>query len=302
MNLRVMHKGNIFTADLPSPITKLTEKSLGFDRLKESTRQNILWDSRQFDLHKSHHFLKLSPSIRQNLLEDLNKGLLSEAYYIELAGMAFAGKMNSLARNTEERIFYSLMSAEEAQHFAMLRPYLCKPEAIETQYFAQFIGNIIADGEFASLNILIQVILEGWGLYHYNELQNFCQSPSLTKTLKKIVKDEARHHGCGLLLAKNNYLNKKEENFVFETLVELLQAVRVGPQVLMATLKKYEVLPKTKTFNLLDEIQAMESTQLKLLKLKSIITPVVTTSILAKLENLDLWKPVSLSQMVNSAS
>jgi len=86
------------------------------------------------------------------------------------------------------------------------------------------------------LTLLIQVVLEGWGITHYRMMSEACKDPCLKATFQAILRDEAFHHGTGNVLFSRTKLSEGEERYVIAFLTRLLEMVRVGPQSVVSRL------------------------------------------------------------------
>jgi hypothetical protein len=159
---------------------------------------------------------------------------------IEIAGMSYTAKMSLLSETLEQRELYSHFSADEANHFRAIRALVGSPklELVEQNPFLKHLGLMIQDESKASLILLIQVILEGWGIPYYTRLANESCLPEASQVLHKIVADEAKHHGSGLLLFFENKLSQEELTRVQDRMTELLQMLRLGPAGVLLPLAK----------------------------------------------------------------
>ncbi len=153
--------------------------------------------------------------------------------------MTFTAKMTLLSETTQERMLYSLFSADESNHLRRVLSHLPEtPVDSQGQPFVQMLEHIIREGERDALVLLIQVVLEGWGIIHYHGLARSCRDARVRDTLIMILKDEARHHGSGMILARLAPLGAHQSDFVRETMIGFLAMLQCGPQSLVSVLEK----------------------------------------------------------------
>lgn len=198
----------------------------------------VHWPAGHFHLDQVDLYREAPPQARAAVLERLGRGLIEEAYFIEKAGTGFAAKMILLATSTEERMLYGLFAADEARHLAMIGRFLDRQADPRGQPFLGLLGEIIEAGDRASLQLLIQVLLEGWGLAHYRALQRGCRTSELKAVFDAILEDETRHHGSGVLLLEDQVIPPQSRTYVDEVLSRFLDMVRRGPQNVLDALDR----------------------------------------------------------------
>lgn len=197
-----------------------------------------LWPIEHFGLQHCGAFQNATPDQREMVIAQSSQSLLEEALFIEQSGLAFGAKMALLSETIEERMLYGLFMGDETAHYQQVRQYLpnfgmdCRPSA-----FHQLLTRLIEEGDRETLVFTIQVVLEGWGLTHYRQLADGCLDPKFEASLRAIIKDEARHHGSGVILARKRGLPKKSRTFVIEILNEFLTMVQLGPQTVVTALE-----------------------------------------------------------------
>lgn len=197
------------------------------------------WDARHFGLDRSPTFAGLDPAQRAAALQECGRGLLEEAYFIEKLGLAFSTKMALLAESTEERATHCLFAADEAVHLAKVASFLSSPpESPGADPFLALLGRIIEDMPPAGSRLLIQILLEGWGIAHYRALARGCRDAGLSEALSSIAKDEVLHHRSGAALFNGRRLAGAERREARRALGELLDMVRAGPLRTVAAVER----------------------------------------------------------------
>ncbi len=199
----------------------------------------VHWDASFFGLDRVEAFFSAAACAQQRILERCGRMLLEEAFFIERAGVAFASKMVLLSQSIDERQLYGLFTADEASHFALISAFVPEPhlEGFRENGFLLLLDELIAEGGRAELQLLIQVVLEGWGLSHYRALRDGCHTPALKDAFNTILSDEAAHHGSGVLLTQDAELSQASRAFVLHALERMLSFVRCGPQGVLSILQ-----------------------------------------------------------------
>jgi hypothetical protein len=196
-----------------------------------------LWAPSHFGLDRVTRFEQADEAARRQVLAACARGLLEEAYFIEKAGLAFAAKMVLLAESADERVLYSLVAADEATHLHAVASHLRGPDRPRAASpFVRWLAEEIQEGDGAGLGYLIPVVLEGWGIVHYQALARGCRGARLRATLVAIARDEALHHRGGVLLAGRRAATDASRERLVEALARLLDMVRAGPQAVVAAL------------------------------------------------------------------
>ena len=196
-NLSAPHSGK------QSPLYRMISSKTGISAEPPSTPTDYttLWSSQWWGFHASAVYAKLNPDQQKGVLQLCNRSLLNEAYFIEKSGLAYSAKMVLMAESTDKAQLYALIGADEAKHLAWIEPYLDSEEKqLPRGHFLLFLSKMIEEFSPELLVYLVQIILEGWGLDHYNRLSKNCREPKLAKVFLSILKDEALHHKSGNLL------------------------------------------------------------------------------------------------------
>lgn len=246
-------------------------KRLGRDKnLATAKQQALYWSAEFFGLHRSQHYLQASVEQQHIILKICNDNLLLESYFIEKLGMLYCAKMVLLANTVETAQAYSLIGADEATHLHWITPYV--PKTIRptlTGKFLNLIAELVKEGDANSLTYLLQILLEGWGLQHYRSLSVHCACLQLKEIFNDILRDEALHHHAGTVLFKASTVNAKQQHFILDGLLALLEMIRVGPQAIVSavdqTLGGLQKNEKIELINALDG-PAIANKKLQLVK------------------------------------
>lgn len=233
-----------------------------------------LWRADFFALEDCSLFASLPPASREGVLAQLSFGLLEEALFIERAGMAYDAKMVLLAESCEERMLYSHFGAEEASHFAAVEA-LMGTDAREAQptHFHRWLERGVVSGDRASLILVMQVVMEGWGIDHYRRMARGTHDADARATFMKILRDEAGHHGAGVASFRQCELGAREIELSVMLLRELFEMVRMGPfSVVEAIDAASGGLSGQQRAQLLDELDAENHVRSRMARLLQLIT------------------------------
>lgn len=251
-----------------------------------------VWRADFFRIDESPYWLNLSEDFKLKFLRLSSKCLLKEAISIEHAGIAYANKMALLADSQEERQYYTTVAMEELNHLYLLQPYLPFSIDKEAPGFSKMIAELIEQENRRDSIILIQVLLEGWGISHYQSLHNGTDNTELKAILSQIVFDETRHHGGGIILSQ--HCDQLFEGNLIDKIQTIIDAIRVGPYqvaLTLAYLNKLNTLDDIQ--NLLISIKSNESTLAKLKIVQQNIGKVLSAQDLELLQ----WKPFTITEM-----
>jgi hypothetical protein len=192
------------------------------------------WDADYFGLERVKIFSEGNADLQRAILDGCSRTLLNEAYFIEKSGGAYCAKMILLAESTEMRQVYGLIAADEASHLQWIRPWVEEHDRVRPDgAMLRFLANLIEVCDANTLAYLVQVILEGWGLHHYQSLYQSCRDPLLRQRLQAIHKDEALHHHTGEVVFDPSQLDGGQRALVRESLATYCEMVRVGPQAVV---------------------------------------------------------------------
>jgi hypothetical protein len=163
---------------------------------------------------------KSSQQLRDNFLWERSRYTLNESVLVENLGFTFNSKLMMLEEDLEIKSLHANFAFDEVAHLNMIRPFLFFDPAggQESNPLLQEIGRCIELGDAAALNFMVQVVLEGFGIAHYSGLAAGCTDPELKTVLEDIVKDEAFHHGGGVLSLKHKEMTSEGIEFICDVM------------------------------------------------------------------------------------
>lgn len=288
--------------DQESNRTESNAQKLIQSHLKRSNRNAIVhphdsemyWDAKFFELEQSTLFQTLSTNEKNNVLADCSHNLLLESYFIEQTGISYSAKLTLLAPTLEEKQMFSFIASDEATHLNWLSNFI--KGAIPKPHGAliNMIKQVIIIDKPNVLYYLVQTILEGWGLKHYNTLSKHCQNIDLKKILSDIIKDEALHHHTGKTFFDAKQLSQAERNLIKDILKSYCDLVRSGPQAVVQVMSKsLGGLNSNQKTDLFNQLSSEKKSFEKLLILKQLMLQPGMDTIVAELESENYFKPYS---------
>ena len=191
------------------------------------------WKADFWGLNLVSVFEKLSVGKKSKIVCILSRSLIQEAYFIEKGAMLMMSRFAVEAKFAEERALFSIFAADEAKHFLALKPfYIDSEQAGESNGFLNEMAKISSEASQLCAIYILQVILEGWGLWHYKALAAATTNECLKKIFEEIIHDEASHHGAGVMIGKHNekdFLHLPIQLEISGHLKNLLHMIRIGP-------------------------------------------------------------------------
>lgn len=198
------------------------------------------WSASFFQLDKSRLFNSLTEEKKNQIITQLNYSVIHELTEIEKVGTRVAQSIAEASTSVEEQMLYVMISGEEVNHYYALASYL-PPEILARpkNEFVHIIETILNAKEKDSFNFIVQILLEGFALYYFQNLRKNCQTIDLQLTMDMIIQDEARHHGTGVVTFKNTDASSKNQKISKSAVLikNLLQLFQIGPVTLLKTIE-----------------------------------------------------------------
>ncbi|MEB3163004.1 MAG: ferritin-like domain-containing protein [Prochlorothrix sp.] len=249
------------------------------------------WNAAYFGLDRIRYVRAATPEQQTQILQKANQDILEEIYWVELAGVGYMSKMSLLAETRQERSLYGLFAADEATHLSQIQPVLGYEPQFGNDGFLCYLEQVLESGDRLLLMVLVQVILEGWGLSHYRSLAQACQVPSLSNLLREFLQAEARHHALGVTQVKTQLKTQPSYSAqsltaIEETLRQFLHHVQGGPQRLLTTIEQtLGHLSKPQKIHILEDIDTLTHSNQRLAILRSLLTGVIPPALLQTLSD-----------------
>jgi hypothetical protein len=260
----------------------------------QTQKQNHYWDAKAQGLEQTTLYSKLSEEQKLKLLSILTDYRLELAWYIEKTGMNFCGKMILLSDTYHEKSIYGLMAYDETVHQRDIEHFL-KSYPQKNLIIQHPLLNCLNQGIQASKEtsvFVLQVLLEGFGMSYYGQLRDTCCDDEFKKVMDRILKDEARHHGSGVVLFETAKLNQFIKDEIFETTMEFIKALHGIGWILPAFAEAtgYD-LTKSEKELLLNEMNWNAGLQNRLKKMKEMIAQSDRMDLISRLEKQNAFDP-----------
>jgi rubrerythrin len=214
--------------------------------------------------------------------------------------MYFAAKMSLLSESDEERMLYSLFASDEAVHFNSISGFVSQSSISRhvRDPFLLFIDEVLQKEDRLTLGYIIQVVLEGWGIFHYRALAADCECEELKRIFENIIRDEARHHRSGVVLFNEREASLDEIEKIVRALARLFMMVQVGPQMVASQIESVKGrLSREQRIKVFEELECERETTKKIETLTSLIRSASQSEIiLARLERLGSLRAFSASE------
>jgi len=278
------------------PYGKIIQKSLRARVPAIESTSAYYWDSSFFSLSNLSLFENLSKERKENVLKSCSQSIIAEGIHIEDIGIDLTSFMIQKSNDNQEKHIYSLINADEIEHYYLLERFLLDPLPPASENpFITLLKECVQTSDSYQMVFFLQIILEGWGMTYYHDLEENCLDKNLKKDIKRILFDESSHHGTGLVYYQKS---KRESDAQVKKMVEILasflEMIRVGPQVHVSFLERelggFTLNQKEKVF---EKIGAQEDTTRRLLGIKKLLRHDLSNYLIAELEKRNLFAPYS---------
>ena len=266
-----------------------------YPQLEIEDAPHAYWPAEMFGLERVWLYRHSAPSLQRAVLEHCGRSLLEEAYFIEKAGISFAALMVLLGETVEERMLYAMFASEEVRHFDGVRSFMHGPIPQRAEgSFLTLLSDVISCSDRATLQLTIQVVLEGWGLSHYRTLRDGCLDASLKQLLDGILLDEAGHHGSGRVFFSTHTVDEQALTRIEDVVAPMLRMVQLGPQAVLSALDQaHGGLRRTQRVRVFKELEGSRHAQLRLEQLRQLLRFESLRPLVARLESRTLFSPLA---------
>ena len=294
--------------DLPSlgeehPVRRTVRAAIrrkrGVDDTREVTGGHAHWRAGYYGLDRVRLFAAARSDQRRAILEACGRALLEEAYFIEKCGIGYAAKMVLLAESSCERQLYGIIAGDEAAHLAAIARFVTPDESAAVHNpFLALLEELVEEGDRHSLQLIVQVVLEGWGLDHYRSLRDACGSYSLKVALSVILADEATHHGSGVAFTREAAMSASARDYATDVMVRFLAMVQVGPvSVAGAIERELGGLTAAQRSQVMSDLGGEQHAAVRLDKLRALMGKADGAHpVLERLEARGCFRPVALRE------
>lgn len=177
------------------------------------------WGAERFQLDRSRLYRELSEEKKHLVLGLMTRFIFTQGATIEKTGISYAAKMVLLSDSLEEKSLYAGFANDEAMHLREFQNFFDadfdRTELKQNPLFRVLL-DAIQNGSRSFCYAFIQILLEGYGMHFYNDLKDECLDPEIQQLLVRILRDEAVHHGSGLILSESAPLSGPEQGLLRE--------------------------------------------------------------------------------------
>lgn len=288
-------------ADLSSdsPLAQIVRSHLrvrGRQQSQSVVALDQLWSAGFFGLDRVRLYQQADVDAQRQIVADCARNLLNEAYFIEKSGTAYCAKMILMAESTETRQVYGLIAADEATHLEWIRPFVAEADRCQAQGpLLRFLSDLIEHCDMNTLAFLVQIILEGWGLNHYQTLSRDCREPVLREILHAIYRDEALHHHTGeVIFDADKVVTSSQRSLIEDSLHGYAKMVQVGPQGVVRVIDQVlGGLSRSDKVDVFAELQTESQSHAKLQLLRSLMLGPGREAFVARLDESGAFTPYS---------
>ena len=262
-----------------------------------TSKPSLLWGVDFFGLDQSTYFKKLPPEIQAGVLQNLTDHNLTTAYYVEVSGLFLCSKLIALSDTLEERVLYSRLVSDEARHLSWVTPFMAfeVSEASPKHKLLDLIGQLIQDCGKHSMTFLAQVILEGFGIPYYQEMREHCLNDGFKDVLRKILVDEAYHHGSGLVIFDEKKLGSTDEQTLVGMAAKMIQILRVGAAARLGEAIESVTgvkLTESERHGIISESGAMDAVHERSEKIKKIVGASASEKLMKGISSAGVFSPL----------
>ncbi len=240
-----------------------------------------LWSPDYYGLDRVHLFCSSNMEEKAAILHQINQGTIAETYFVEKMGVGYTARMVLLSETLEERMLYALFSAQETLHLSQvgrLFPDL-DSEFSSTDPFLTFLSQLTESSDRALLLLVVQVVLEGWGLSHYRSLADGCADPQVSMLYRGFLQDETCHHAMGVISFQESQVTDNSYAAILEALGTFLRMVQIGPQRVIGAIEQVKGhLSVPEKIQILTELETERHSGSRLQLIRSLLQRVLPSS------------------------
>lgn len=253
---------------------------------KKKEFPNHFWSEKRYNFERSKTYTQLNPEEKAKSLRYLTEQNLALSYFIEKSGHNYGAKMILLAKNQDEKALYSLFAAEEAIHQREFMNHMWFTPNPEDHWHPMLnvLGEVMREGERNTLIYVIQVLLEGFGMSFYSGLSDSCDYAPMKNVYGRILQDEARHHGSGVILANFYDVNQYEKEQIFEYTKKFIIALQSASWFILAIENSHGLMSDQQKKQFLIDINYDETLLNRRKRLRDMLTKVDSWGLIEMLE------------------
>ncbi|MBL9039499.1 MAG: ferritin-like domain-containing protein, partial [Archangium sp.] len=228
-----------------SSISRLLEQSVKKVRVTQGapSAARARWDARRFRLDTSAVFASWPEAARAAVLEALSDHSLATSVFIEKGAITYCARMALEADTVEEKALFMVMGQEEVVHLLEFER-LASPKVLAAppSRFIRTLNELLQVSDRATSVLVAQVLLEGMAMQHYDVLRESCVDDDMARVINRVLIDEARHHGSGLVLLERAELTPERVGRMTDVAVQVVTMMTQQGQALLDVLRRVAAL------------------------------------------------------------
>ena len=184
------------------------------------------------DIHGTPYWDQLSPKQRAELNRHFSAWRISQLMYGEEFAMLICSQLVEMVRGMDAKFFLATQVMDEARHSEVLARYLHDKVGMVyplTPHLRHLFDLLLETPQWYLKTVGTQLVAETLAVSLFRMLADNSQDPLICEVCRRILADESRHMGFGMLslpdqVAELSEQERREaEDFACESMVNLLQ-------------------------------------------------------------------------------
>lgn len=184
------------------------------------------------DIYGTKYWDRLSPKQRAELNRHFSAWRISQLMYGEEFAMLLCGQLVNIVPGIDAKFFLATQVMDEARHSEVLARYLHDKAGMVyplTPHLRRLFDHLLETPQWYLKTVGTQLVAETLAVSLFRMLADSSQDPLICEICRRILADESRHMGFGMLslpeqVAELSGQERREaEDFACEAMVDLLQ-------------------------------------------------------------------------------
>jgi len=154
------------------------------------------------DIYGTKYWERLSPAQRTELNRHFSAWRISQLMYGEEFAMLVCSQLVNIVPNIDAKFFMSTQVVDEARHSEVLTRYLLEKVGVTyplTSSLRNLFSRILELPQWYLKTVGTQLVAETLAVSLFRMLEQHSQDPLISSICKRILADESRHMGFGML-------------------------------------------------------------------------------------------------------
>ncbi len=154
------------------------------------------------DIYGTNYWERLSPAQRVELNRHFSAWRISQLMYGEEFAMLVCSQLVNILPNIDAKFFMSTQVVDEARHSEVLTRYLLEKVGVTyplTSSLRNLFSRILEMPQWYLKTVGTQLVAETLAVSLFRMLEQHSQDPLISSICKRILADESRHMGFGML-------------------------------------------------------------------------------------------------------